>query len=150
MFPRAALLFCYLIPDWWWGPGNPQLPSSPVSFLPQPSASPPTTVRTVPRPQHRPRGERLPPPQGHSPTTARARRLVPCPWGPARNLYELKQDLGARWPDDGVRHTEAPPAPPSSSSDSSGHSVSSDSQWLPGVSCSGATAALIESGQGGD
>lgn len=144
VFPRPTLLFCYLIPDWWWDPGNPQFHSPPpltCSLFPQPYVSIPTTVRTLPRHQHRPCGEWLPLPQGHSPTTARA-RLVPCPWGPARNLSELKQDLGARLSDDGVRDAEAPPSHPSSSSDSSGHSLSSDSRWLPDVRCSGATTAL--------
>lgn len=105
------------------GPRQPPIPlPATCSFFPQPYASVPTTVRTVPHPQHRPCGEWWPLPQGHSPTTARARRLVPCPWGPARNLSELKQDLGARLSDDGVRDAEAPPSCPSSSSDSSDHS----------------------------
>lgn len=125
------------------GPRQPPIPLPPTcSFFPQPYASVPTTVRTVPHPQRRPCGEWRPPPQGRSPTTARARRLVPCPWGPARNLSELKQDLGARLSDDGVRDAEATRSHPSLSSDSSGHSISSESQWLPGVSCSGATTAL--------
>lgn len=33
------------------------------------------------------------------------------------------------------------PSHPSSPSDSSGQAIASDSQWLPGVSCSGATTA---------
>lgn len=40
------------------------------------------------------------------------------------------------------QEAEAPPSHPSLSSDSSGHSISIDSQQLPGVSCSGATTAL--------
>lgn len=64
------------------------------------------------------------------------------PPGTARNLSELKQDLGATLPDGGVRDAEAPHSHPSSSSDLSGHSVSNHAEWLPGVSYSGATTAL--------
>nr|KAF6325765.1 spectrin beta, non-erythrocytic 2 [Myotis myotis] len=35
MFPWTTLLFCYLIPDWWWDPGNPRF-YSPDFPLPQP------------------------------------------------------------------------------------------------------------------
>lgn len=34
VFPRAALLFCYLILDWWWDPGDPQIPLPPSSLFP--------------------------------------------------------------------------------------------------------------------
>lgn len=59
MFPRATLLFCYLIPDWWWDLGNPQFHSRLLtsSLSPQPYASTPTKVRTGRQPQHGPCGE---------------------------------------------------------------------------------------------
>ena len=142
MCPRATLLFCCLIPDWWWDPGDPQfhshLPTSPLSS--QPCTPTPTRVRTALHSPHRPCGNGCPCLRSFS-HSARPRPSVPCPWGPARNLSELKQDLGARLPDDRVRDTEAPPSQPDSSSDWSGHSISSDAQRLPGVSCSGEATA---------
>lgn len=143
MFPKAMLLFCYLIPDWWWDPGNPQFHSHlPTSFVSPRALHPnPHPGADSAAPRHRPCGNGCPA-SGHSLPAARARPLVPCPWGPARNLSELKQDPGAGLPDDPVRDAQVSPSHANSSSDSSGHSISSDAQWLPGVSCSGAATAL--------
>lgn len=40
------------------------------------------------------------------------RHLAPCPWGLARNLPELKQDLGAGVPGDRARGVKERPFPP--------------------------------------
>lgn len=62
MFPRATLLFRYLIPDWWWDPGDPQfhshLPTS--SICPRPYTPTPTWVQRAQHPPQRPCGHGCP------------------------------------------------------------------------------------------
>ena len=109
VFPKATLLFCYLILDWWWGPGNPQFHSFPLPSFPSLMPLSPPQAQAAPHPLRGHVGNGSPA-QGPSPTTARARHPVLAPGNqPGTGWFsEQKQDLGARLPGDGSETPKLP------------------------------------------